>query len=98
MELKKDTLVRKDPDSVSDYVFDFYDSGNAFLGSGDTISTATFTATTGLTIDSQSYSTTTATVWLSGGTVGQVYTVNCRMVSAAGRTKDASVDFLIEEN
>ena len=97
MELKKDTLATKDPDDTLDYVFDWYDSGDGFLGV-DTITSATFTATTGLTIDSQSNDTQTATVWLSGGTSGQTYTVNCRIVTAAGRSKDASVDFLIEEN
>ena len=98
MELRKNTLLRKDPDSTLDYVFDWYDNGNGFLGTTDTISSAAFTATTGLTVSSSSNSTQTATVWISGGTVGQTYTVNCRMTSAAGRIKDASFKMLIEEN
>ena len=64
---------------------------------GATISTATVTVASGLTKDSQhtnaitikgvTYAAnTTATVWLSGGTLGSDYTILCRVVLSDGRT------------
>lgn len=71
----------KHPDAVKDYTFDW----TAWLGD-DTIATATITTQAGLTVDSQSKTATTATVWLSGGTKGQLYTVTCRITTTGGRT------------
>lgn len=76
--------IDKDPDEVLDYQIDW--SSN--LDSGDTISTSTFTAATGLTKDSESNTTTASTVWLSGGTFGKSYLVTCRIVTAQARTKE----------
>lgn len=76
--------IDKRPDEVADYQLDF--SSN--LDSGDTISTDTWTVPTGITEDSNSNDTTTATVWLSGGTAGQKYLIQCQVVTAQGRTKD----------
>jgi hypothetical protein len=58
----------------------------------DTISAASFTVNpTGLTINSpiSSFTATTATVWISGGTLGACYDVYCTITTAAGliRTK-----------
>jgi len=75
----------KDPDSILDYVVDW----SEWLGS-DTVSSSTFTVGTGLTKDSESNTTTTATVWVSGGTANSSYTVTNRIVTAGGRTADRS--------
>lgn len=75
----------KDPDAVLDYQHDW----STWLGS-DTISTSTWIAS-GLTVDSDSNTTTTATVWLSGGTPGQVITITNRVVTAGGRAADAEL-------
>lgn len=56
-----------------------------WLGS-DTIVTSTWTVETGLTKDSISNTTTTATVWLSGGTVDETYEVVNTIVTTGGRT------------
>ena len=79
------TIYYKDPDAVLDYRVDW----TTWLN-GDTISSSTFTVATGLTKDSQSNTTTAATVWLSGGTAGTRYLVTNRIVTAGNRTEDRS--------
>lgn len=56
------------------------------LGSGETISTSTWSVETGLTRDSVSNTGTTATVWLSGGTGGVEYECENTIETSAGRT------------
>lgn len=77
----------KDPDAVLDYRFDW----SAWLASGETITTAASTVSAGITKDSESNTTTTATVWLSGGTDGDDYLVTCRITTNQGRTDDRSM-------
>ena len=69
-------------------VLDYIHRAERFLD-GDTISTSTWEADSGITIGSDSNDTTTATVWLSGGTSGDTYIVTNRIVTAGGRTKEA---------
>jgi len=76
----------KDPNAVIDFKINWSDWLN-----GDTISTSTWTVESGITQDSESETTTTTTVWLSGGTAGLTYTVTNRIVTAAGRTDDRSI-------
>jgi hypothetical protein len=76
----------KDPDAILDYTFDW----SEWLGT-DTISTSTFTLTSGITKDSDSKTTTTTTIWLSGGTSGSTYLVTNRIVTVGGRTEDRSI-------
>lgn len=76
----------KDPDATLDYKVDWSD----WLGA-DTISTSSFTVPSGITEDTSTNSTTTATVWLSGGTVGERYKVINRIVTAGGRTADRTL-------
>lgn len=85
-------VFTKDPDAVLDYSFDW----SAWLVS-DTISTSTWTAGTGITIDSNSSTTTVTTVWLSGGTASVAYTVTNRIVTAASRTDDRSLTINVEQ-
>lgn len=76
----------KDPSAVLDYQFDW----SAWLDD-DTIATSTWTVPTGLTKASESNTTTTATVWLSGGTAGASYTLVNRIVTAGGRTDERTL-------
>lgn len=85
---------------VLDFKFDFAPLTNGregadsdWLGSGETISTHTVTVDTGITKDSDSItdSNTSVTVWLSGGTVGQKYRVNCKIVTSDGREEERSM-------
>jgi len=82
----------KDPNAVLDYQIDW----STWLGT-DTISSATWTVATGLTKTTDSKTTTTTTVWLSGGTVGTTYSVACRIVTAGGRTDDRTVQIKVED-
>ena len=76
----------KDPDAVLDYQWDWA----SWLPTGDTIASATVTADAGLTVASSSATSTAVLAWLSGGTVGQSYTVQCRVTTVQGRTDDRS--------
>lgn len=81
-----------DPDAVLDYQIDWA----TWLGT-DTIATSTWVVPTGLTKGSDTKTATTATVWLSGGTVGQRYSVTNRITTAGGRTEDGSFDIVVRE-
>lgn len=85
----------KDPDAVLDYRFDWSD----WLETGDAIATHTVSADTGITVDSSSItdSSTSVTVWLSGGTVGATYDVACLIVTSAGRTDERTVSVRVLE-
>lgn len=76
----------KDPDEVLDYVLDWSDRLD-----GDTILSSTWEVPTGITKDSDSATGDKATIWLSGGALGDNYTLVNRVTTAAGRTMDQSV-------
>lgn len=82
----------KDPEAVLDYVVDWED----WLD-GDTISTSTWTVPTGITKDSDSNSTTTTTIWLSGGTVATRYALVNHIVTAAGREDDRTICVVVKQ-
>jgi hypothetical protein len=82
----------KDPSAVVDYQVNWA----AWLGV-DTISTSTWTVPTGITQNSATNTTTTATIWLSGGTAGTTYTLVNRIVTAAGRTDERSIRVLVRQ-
>ncbi|MGB5583695.1 MAG: hypothetical protein WBO93_08885 [Gammaproteobacteria bacterium] len=83
-------IIGKSPNSVLDYVFDWDDPDDSWLGT-DTIASYVVTADTGLTIDSDSGDTTTVTVWLSGGTLDETYTLTCQITTAVGRVAERSI-------
>lgn len=86
------TLKIKDPDATIDFPHDW----SLWLAStGDTIVTSTWIVPTGLTKTDESNTTTTATVWLSGGTAGQSYEITNRIVTAQGRTDDRSIQIVV---
>ena len=89
-----DKTFYKDPQDVLDYVIDYDDED--WLGS-DTIATSSW-AVTGVVLDSDSNTTTTATAWLSGGTAGTNGTATNTITTTAGRTKEVSLYFVIKEN
>ncbi len=81
-----------DPDAVLDYEIDW----SAWLGT-DTISSSTWTVPSGLTEDSSTNTTTTATIWLSGGTEGTRYEVVNHIVTAGGREEDRTIQIVVRE-
>ena len=89
----------KDPNANPlDYTIDW----SAWLQSAattDTISSVSWTVPTGLTKTNATNTTTTATIWLSGGVLGSgksVYKVTCLVTTAGGRTEAQSFELLIQ--
>jgi hypothetical protein len=82
-----EAVFYKDPNEKLDYRFDW---GTEYLGA-DTISSSTWSSTpTGLTHVATSNTTTTATIRISGGIVGQTYTVTNHVVLASGQEAERS--------
>lgn len=76
-------IFDKFPGDVLDYSIDWF----RWLA-GDAILTSTWSvAPTGPTLSLGSNTTTTTTIWASGGTLGVLYTITCVITTAAGRTK-----------
>jgi hypothetical protein len=88
--LKKFT---KDPDAVLDYTI----SWNAWLPDGDTITTATAEATSGIVVDSVSHTIDDTTVWLSGGVAGSSYDVTVHVTTNGGREDDRTITIVCKE-
>ena len=83
----------KDPDAILDYVIDWSD----WLTGTETISTSTWIVPSGITEESSSNTTTTATIWLSSGTVPLGYKVVNRIVSSDNREDDRSIFIRIKD-
>ena len=75
----------KSPASIFDYTIDWTDE----LG-GDTIVTSTWAVDTGLTQDSESETTTSTTIFVSGGVAGTVYQLT-NTIASASRTYEQSI-------
>jgi hypothetical protein len=82
----------KDPNAVLDYTIDW----TRWLA-GDQIATSEWLVPTGLTKVADTKTASSATVWLSGGTAGQSYTVTNRITTTGGRTEDRSFTIRVEE-
>ncbi len=82
----------KDPNAVLDYTIDW-----TRWFAGDQIATSAWLVPTGLTKIADSKTPSSATVWLSGGTAGQSYTVTNRITTTGGRTEDRSFTIRVEE-
>ena len=82
----------KDPNAVLDYTIDW----TRWLA-GDQVATSEWLPSTGLTKMADTKTASSATVWLSGGTAGQSYTVTNRITTTGGRTEDRSVTIRVEE-
>lgn len=80
------TTIDKDPSAILDYTFDWA----KWLAAGETISTSTWTVSN-VTKDSDSNTTTTATVWLSGGIAGTSGSAVNRIVTSAGRQDERTL-------
>lgn len=84
----------QDPADVLDYALDWTD----WLDDGETISTSSWAVTpSGLTTSLASIvnNNTTAVVWLSGGTVGNSYTVTNHITTTDSRTVERSITVAI---
>lgn len=70
--------IEKDPYAQLDYSLDFSD----YLPSGDTISSISVSADSGITVVSSTNTDTVATAVISGGTAGTIYNVEFRITTA----------------
>ncbi len=88
-------IVLKDPESVLDYTQDW----SNVLATGESISTSAITVPVGLTEDSETNTTTTSTVWLSGGTDGVICRVLFQIVTdnATARTFQRSLFIRVKD-
>ena len=83
----------KDPDEVLDYQFDW----TARLATGEQIVTSAFTVAEGTVVkDSEGFTPQgVATVWLSGGTAGELCLVNNHITTTLGREYDETAKLRI---
>jgi predicted Abi (CAAX) family protease len=91
-----DSTVRqayKDPDATLDYVWDW----TAWLTDDETIATVEWIVPDGITQGDTSNTTTTATTWFSGGTVGDSYPITCRITTDQGRIDDRTKTLRIKD-
>jgi len=76
-------FIDKDTEAVLDYSVDW----SNWMPAGDSVNTSTFTVTAisgdtdALTVNSSAISTNVCTAVLSGGTAGNIYTVNNKIVT-----------------
>ena len=81
----------KDPDATLDYQIDWSD----WLGDGETLASVTWIIT-GATSDSETNTDTAATIWLSGGTVGEPISATCRVTTTSVPARIDDRTLLIE--
>lgn len=88
-------FILKDPQAVLEYTARWTE----WLAdsAGDTIVTSTWTVPAGITQNNASNTTTTATIWLSGGTVGTTYRITNQITTAGARTAQRSFDVVMQE-
>lgn len=87
------TTWQKDPEAVLDWDFDWSD----WLESGETISSYVVTVPTGITLAADGRVGAVITAWLSGGTVGSPYRVECKITTSDGRTDERSLTIRVQE-
>lgn len=87
------TQFVKDPDAVStDYTVDW----TGWLA-GNTLVTSVWIVPSGITTVSDSHTTTTATIWLMGGTVGEDYDLINRVTDSTARTLDETIRISVRQ-
>lgn len=82
----------KDPSDVLDYGIDW----STALDANDTIATSSFSITpSGLTAGTEAKTLTATSIFLSGGTAGQVYSVVNTITTVLGRTMQRTVSLTV---
>jgi len=84
----------KTSNEVKNYTVDWADETTDV---SDTIDSSGFVVPTGITKDDDSNSTTTATIWLSGGRHGVTYVITNQVVTVGGKTLEQSFTVEIDD-
>jgi hypothetical protein len=90
------TSFEKDPQATLDYLFDW----SEWLGSGESITSATVTAESGLTVDSTDVVNGTGVrAWLSGGEDWTAYEVTCSITtdSSPARVDERTMTIMVRD-
>lgn len=85
--------VNKDPDSRLDFVVDW----EQWLPSDDFIASAAASVQSGLVLHLQTWTSTQHAIWVSGGTVGNQYTVTSRIETNGGRIDERTFNVRVIE-
>jgi hypothetical protein len=89
-----DMVIEKDPQAFKPYGID-WDLWCA--DENDTIVNSTWSVNkTGLNLSSPTFDSTSTTVWLGGGTVGEGYRVTNHIITAGGLEDDRSLQIVIK--
>jgi hypothetical protein len=82
----------KDPQAVIDYTIRW----TGWLGD-DTIASSSWIVPAGIVNTSESNNTVDTIIWVASGTVGQVYEIINRIITAGGQQNDQTISILIRE-
>lgn len=90
------TFFIKDPDATLDYKWDWKASTNGtgdtdWLESTETISSFALTVPASITVSTSSESSGAVTAWLSGGTAGSDYEIQCKITTSTGRIDERTI-------
>lgn len=83
---------RHSPDALEDFPLDW----SRDLLTGETISESDWTVPSGLTESTKSKTSTTTTIWLTGGTPGTIYAVRNVITTSAGRQFEQTFHIEVE--
>ena len=90
-EYHANMVVEQHEDDDLDYPFDF----TSWLPSGDTISSHVVSVESGLTLGTNSHTTTEVAFWISGGTAGTDYACEVKVTTANSRVYNLTFSFSI---
>jgi hypothetical protein len=82
----------KDPDADLPWHFDWSD----WLEDGESITASVMTASAGIVTHDPGFSTTDTVVWVSGGTVGTVYTVANRITTSQLKIDERTIRIRVQ--
>lgn len=88
-------VFTKDPEAKLDYVIDWTE----LLSSDDNIESVEWNVPAGLVLDElqSSHTDKTATAWISGGSPGTSYNVECKVTTTGGRIDERSFRIIVRE-
>ena len=86
----------KDPDAILDYEMDWEDVMN-LVTPADTIDTSSWVTDGNMTIDSNTFTSNSATVWLSAGTLNSFEKVVNTIITTGGRKHVKTIEFSIKD-